>query len=154
MKKRKVKIILSTVALITIFIGGCERIDNNSSKEKANHVYKMDEDANDSGLKITFKESKLLKAEDAKTDVLQVNFDLENTTAEKKGFTAIELEVKNADGQTLEVYPGENYGKEILPGKKDTGSGYFTNQGNGPYKVIYKNESSNKVLTWDLIADK
>ena len=149
---------LSGLILSMTVMTGCAKESVEDVKESKDqidhHVYKIGETANDSGLEITFEKVQLLKAEDEETDVVHLQFKLKNTSVEKKGFTAIELEVKNSDDKVLEVYPGENYGKEISGGGTDTGSGYFTSKGSGPYTVKYTDETTNKIINWKLDLDK
>lgn len=158
MKIKKVTVLLSSLVLSTTMLVGCSNAKTDNKKaegtDKTNHIYKIDETADADGLNIVFNKVQMLKAEDKKTDVVQFQFKLKNTTVEKKGFTAIELEVKNADNKTLEVYPGENYGKEISGGKSDSGTGYFTSKGKGPYTVKYTDAATNKVITWKLNIEK
>lgn len=158
MKNIKMSVIAGSIVLSTGLLFGCSTTtkeeNENQDKQKTNHTYKIGEKANVDGLAITFTDAKLLKAEDEKTNVIQFKFKLNNTTVEKKGFTAIELEVTNADNKKLEVYPAENYGKEIAAGDSDSGSGYFESKGTGPYTVKYKDVQTKKVITWKLNLDK
>lgn len=155
---KKLKLMLSGLMLSMTVMAGCsnDNPENNkdSKGEKVNHTYTLGEAADDDGLEITFDKVQMLKSEDKKTDVVHLQFKLKNNSAEKKGFTAIELEVKNKDNKLLDVYPGENYGKEIPGGGTDTGSGYFTSKGSGPYTITYTDTTTNKVINWKLDLEK
>lgn len=158
MKIKKISMILTGLVMSLTLLIGCSTMNTESKKvesnKKQNHLYKKSEVANVDGLDITFDKVQMLQSEDKKSDVVHLHFTLENTSAEKKGFSAIELEVKNSDNQKLEVYPGENYGKDLSGGQSDSGSGYFTSKGSGPYSVTYTDATTNKTINWKLNLDK
>ncbi|MDT0112241.1 hypothetical protein QJV45_17370 [Listeria booriae] len=156
MKKIVTFICMVMVASITLL--GCSNSDDTKKKElKADSkaTYSLHDVVDANGLRIAFTKAQLLEIEGKKDSVLKVSFDLANRTADKKGFTAINLEVKNKEGELLDVYPGENYGKEIEAGTSDKGAGYFIVKGSAPFTVTYIDPDHKEVkATWKLDIKK
>ncbi|MBC1501636.1 hypothetical protein HB943_13600 [Listeria weihenstephanensis] len=166
---KRIMTLMCMVMVASITLLGCSNTDdtkkNEDSKQettkkneikadsKATYGFKDVVDAD--GLRIEFTKAELLEAEGKKDSILKLSFELTNPTADKKGFTAINLEVKNKEGDLLDVYPGENYGKEIETGTTDKGAGYFMVKGSAPFKVTYIDPDHKEVTaTWELALQK
>ncbi|MBC2320731.1 hypothetical protein [Listeria booriae] len=162
---KKIATLIGTIMVTSIALLGCANLDDTKTSEetkqttpkkaelkadsKATYGFHDVVDAN--GLRIEFTKAQLLEADNKKDAILKLSFQLANPTAEKKGFTAINLEVKNKEGESLDVYPGENYGKELETGTTDKGDGYFMVKGSGPYKVTYTDPEHKEVTaTWEI----
>ncbi|WP_088815957.1 MULTISPECIES: hypothetical protein [Listeria] len=162
------KKLVLTGAIIMLFVAlvGCsDAADTKKSSEKLEkktvekvdpkETYGFKDIVDVNGLRIEFTKAQSLESDGKANSVLKLSFDLSNPTADKKGFTAINLMVKNKEGEQLDVYPGENYGKEIEPGNSDKGAGYFKVKGNGPFTVKYTDPDNEKlVATWKLEVEK
>lgn len=166
---KKVVTLICTVMLASITLLGCSSSDDTKKKEgnkqettKKNELkadskatYGFHDVVDVDGLRIAFTKAQLLETEGKKDSVLKLSFELSNPTADKEGFTAINLEVKNKEGELLDVYPGENYGKEIETGTTDKGAGYFMVKGSAPFSVTYIDPDHKEVTaTWNLVIQK
>lgn len=162
---KKLVLIGAVIMLFAALVGCSNTSDTKKSSEKLEkksvtkadpkEVYGLKDIVDVNGLRIEFTKAQLLESNGKDNSVLKLSFDLYNPTADKKGFTAINLEVKNKEGKQLDVYPGENYGKEIEPGNSDKGAGYFKVKGNGPFTVKYTDPDNEKlVANWKLEVEK
>ncbi|EUJ23938.1 hypothetical protein PGRAN_06251 [Listeria grandensis FSL F6-0971] len=103
------------------------------------------------GLIITFEKATYLENDKGvKNSVMKIDMKVENKSAASRGFTTIDMEIKDSKGKKLAIYPGENLGEKIKPGKSISGSGYFTVNGNGPYTITYKDQDSDKKASWEV----
>ncbi|MBC1436411.1 DUF4352 domain-containing protein [Listeria rocourtiae] len=101
------------------------------------------------GLIVTFEKATYLENDKGdKNSVMKIDMKVENKSAASRGFTTIDMEIKDSKGKKLAIYPGENLGEKIKPGKSINGSGYFTVNGNAPYTITYKDQDSDKKASW------
>ncbi|KGL37443.1 hypothetical protein BMT55_09020 [Listeria newyorkensis] len=101
------------------------------------------------GLIVTFEKATYLENDKGvKNSVMKIDMKVENKSAASRGFTTIDMEIKDSKGKKLAIYPGENLGEKIKPGKSISGSGYFTVNGNAPYTITYKDQDSDKKASW------
>ncbi|MBC1559051.1 DUF4352 domain-containing protein [Listeria booriae] len=101
------------------------------------------------GLIVTFEKATYLENDKGvKKSVMKIDMRVENKSAAARGFTTIDMEIKDSKGKKLAIYPGENLGEKIQPGKTISGAGYFTVNGNAPYTITYKDPDSDKKASW------
>lgn len=101
------------------------------------------------GLIVTFEKATYLENDKGvKNSVMKIDMKVENKSAASRGFTTIDMEIKDSKGKKLAIYPGENLGEKIKPGKSVSGSGYFTVNGNAPYTITYKDPDSDEKASW------
>lgn len=166
---KKVVTLICTVMVASITLLGCSNPDDTKKTEDSKQettkkkelkadstaTYGFHDVVDADGLRIAFTKAQLLETEGKKDSVLKLSFELSNPTADREGFTAINLEVKNKEGELLDVYPGENYGKEIETGTTDQGAGYFMVKGSAPFSVTYIDPDHKEVTaTWNLAIQK
>ncbi|WP_430535244.1 hypothetical protein [Listeria rocourtiae] len=118
-------------------------------KPTANKQFKLRDHVDLLGLIVTFEKATYLQDDKGdKNGVLQIAMNVENNSAVTRGFTTIDMEIKDKDGKKLAIYPSENLGEKIEAGMKVKGAGYFKVNGNGPYTIIYKDQDSDIKASW------
>ncbi|MBC1401330.1 DUF4352 domain-containing protein [Listeria booriae] len=161
MKKWK----LGFIALVSIVLvlAACSNTDDNAKtnnkqnetkqqetmKPSKNRQFKLKNRVDFLGLIVTFEKATYLQNDKGvKDSVLKVDMNVENNSATPRGFTTINMEISDKDGKKLTIYPGENLGEKIEPGKTIHGSGYFAVNGKGPYTISYKDQDSDVQASW------
>lgn len=104
-----------------------------------------------SGVSIGIEEALQLEHPDQKgKKVLQLQLKATNKTAEEKFVDVFEMSVWNQEDKKLRIYPGDNLGAKLAPGKSVKGNGYYVIEGKGPYKVRYENTETKDKQEWTL----
>ncbi|KMT62194.1 DUF4352 domain-containing protein [Paenilisteria newyorkensis] len=161
MKKWKLGFI--ALASIVLLLAACSNTNDNAKtnnkqsenkqqeamKPTKNKQFKLNDRVDLLGLIVTFEKATYLQNDKGvKDSVMKVDMNVENNSATPRGFTTIGMEISDKDGKKLAIYPGENLGEKIEPGKTVHGSGYFAVNGKGPYTITYKDQDSDVKASW------
>ncbi|WP_375088084.1 hypothetical protein ACDZ29_15195 [Peribacillus sp. RS7] len=153
------------ILTLTIFLTGCtsgEKVVQDEQQKQTNSSTK-DETGQEkaiSGVNIRIEKALKLEHPDQKgKEVLQIQLKATNKTAEERFVDVFEMSVWNKENKKLSIYPGDNLGTQLSPGKSVKGNGYYVIEGKGPFKVQYENTDTKDKQEWiinqvtDMIAD-
>ncbi|WP_347941438.1 hypothetical protein AAEY33_04530 [Peribacillus simplex] len=164
--KRRFRSIGICILTLTIFLTGCisgekEVQDEQKNMQKQTNTSSKDEtdkketgqDKTVSGVSIRIEKAlKLEHPEQKGKQVLQLQLMATNKTAEERFVDVFEMSVWNQENKKLRIYPGDNLGTQLSPGKSVKGNGYYVIEGKGPFKVQYENTDTKEKQEW--IIDK
>ncbi|TDL90290.1 hypothetical protein E2R55_13350 [Vibrio vulnificus] len=157
--KRRFRGIWICILTLTIFLTGCMSGEKDTKDEPGGVPKQTDSTANGdagqvkdiSGVSIGIEEALQLEHPDQKGEkVLQLQLKATNKTAEEKFVDVFEMSVWNQEGKKLRIYPGDNLGTKLAPGKSVKGNGYYVIEGKGPYKVRYENTETKDKQEWTI----
>jgi hypothetical protein len=153
------------ILTLTIFLTGCtsgEKVVQDEQQKQTNSSTK-DETGQEkaiSGVNIRIEKALKLEHPDQKgKEVLQIQLKATNKTAEERFVDVFEMSVWNKENKKLSIYPGDNLGTQLSPGKSVKGNGYYVIEGKGPFKVQYENTDTKDKQEWiinqvtDMTAD-
>ncbi|KWW16567.1 hypothetical protein AS888_24385 [Peribacillus simplex] len=160
--KRSFPSIWICILTLTIFLTGCisgEKEARDEQKEMHKQTNASTNDETDkketgqektvSGVSIEIEKALKLKHPDKKDkQVLQIQLKATNKTAEERHVDAFEMSVWNQDNKKLKIYPGDNLGTKLEPGKSVKGNGYYVLEGKGPFRVEYENTDTKEKQEW------
>ncbi|WP_404349058.1 DUF4352 domain-containing protein [Sutcliffiella horikoshii] len=89
-------------------------------------------------------------ADENPEEVLALEITLQNSTQEEIYFNAYELELYDANGTLMEVYPLDNFDATLQPGKNSSGTVFFGVSGDGPYELFYTEWISGTKAMWNV----
>ncbi|MDM5214092.1 hypothetical protein QUF94_22065 [Peribacillus sp. NJ4] len=163
--KRSFNSIWICILTLTIFLTGCtsgEKVVQDEQQKQTNSSTK-DETGQEkavSGVNIRIEKALKLEHPDQKgKEVLQIQLKATNKTAEERFVDVFEMSVWNKENKKLSIYPGDNLGTQLSPGKSVKGNGYYVIEGKGPFKVQYENTDTKDKQEWiinqvtDMTAD-
>ncbi|MFY0779610.1 hypothetical protein AB1K18_04830 [Peribacillus simplex] len=163
--KRSFSSIWICILTLTIFLTGCtsgEKVVQDEQQKQTNSSTK-DETGQEkavSGVNIRIEKALKLEHPDQKgKEVLQIQLKATNKTAEERFVDVFEMSVWNKENKKLSIYPGDNLGTQLSPGKSVKGNGYYVIEGKGPFKVQYENTDTKDKQEWiinqvtDMTAD-
>jgi hypothetical protein len=157
--KRRFRMIGICLFTLSIFLTGClsgekdTKDDSAAVPKQTDSATKGDagQEKDISGVSIGIEEALQLEHPDQKgKKVLQLQLKATNKTAEEKFVDVFEMSVWNQDGKKLRIYPGDNLGTKLAPGKSVKGNGYYVIEGKGPYKVQYENTETKDKQEWTI----
>ncbi|MDM5357318.1 hypothetical protein [Peribacillus sp. ACCC06369] len=142
------------ILTLTIFLTGCtsgEKVVQDEQQKQTNSSTK-DETGQEkaiSGVNIRIEKALKLEHPDQKgKEVLQIQLKATNKTAEERFVDVFEMSVWNKENKKLSIYPGDNLGTQLSPGKSVKGNGYYVIEGKGPFKVQYENTDTKDKQEW------
>lgn len=140
------KILVAIMALMLV-LTACSVSEEEGSKEgdkekSLSQVKEID------SYEIEFLTAKELSSEDKK--VLQLNFKVENKSADSRMFDSLVFSAENSEGKKLGISPNENFGSELKPGEVKEGSIYYYLEGSAPIVVTYNDLESEKTESWEI----
>ncbi|MEY9865529.1 PBP1b-binding outer membrane lipoprotein LpoB [Peribacillus sp. B2I2] len=142
------------ILTLTIFLTGCtsgEKVVQDEQQKQTNSSTK-DETGQEkaiSGVNIRIVKALKLEHPDQKGKVvLQIQLKATNKTAEERFVDVFEMSVWNKENKKLSIYPGDNLGTQLSPGKSVKGNGYYVIEGKGPFKVQYENTDTKDKQEW------
>ncbi|CAH0287388.1 hypothetical protein ACIROD_09185 [Peribacillus sp. NPDC101481] len=159
--KRRFRSIGICIFTLSIFLTGCMSGEKEVQKEMQKQTNTSTKDETDkketgqektvSGVSIGIEEALQLEHPDQKgKKVLQLQLKATNKTAEEKFVDVFEMSVWNQEDKKLRIYPGDNLGTKLAPGKSVKGNGYYVIEGKGPYKVQYENTETKDKQEWTI----
>ncbi|MDM5219415.1 hypothetical protein QUF86_01000 [Peribacillus sp. NJ11] len=166
--KRRFRSFGICILTLSIFLTGCmsgekESKDEPKVMQKQTNSSTKDETGQEkavSGVNIRIEKALKLEHPDQKgKEVLQIQLKATNKTAEERFVDVFEMSVWNKENKKLSIYPGDNLGTQLSPGKSVKGNGYYVIEGKGPFKVQYENTDTKDKQEWiinqvtDMTAD-
>ncbi|MFJ7752613.1 hypothetical protein ACQKGI_10195 [Peribacillus muralis] len=150
------------ILTLSIFLTGCisgEKEAQDKQKEMHKQTNASISDETDkketgqektvSGVSIEIEKALKLEHPDQKDkQVLQLQLKATNKTAEERHVDVFEMSVYNQDNKKLNIYPGDNLGTKLAPGKSVEGNGYYVIEGKGPFRVEYENTDTKEKQEW------
>ncbi|MCK1981251.1 MULTISPECIES: hypothetical protein [Peribacillus] len=158
--KRRFRSIGICILTLTIFLTGCMSGEKDTKDEPGGVSKQTDsttakvvagQEKDISGVSIGIEEALQLEHPEQKgKKVLQLQLKATNKTAEEKFVDVFEMSVWNQEDKKLRIYPGDNLGTKLAPGKSVKGNGYYVIEGKGPYKVRYENTETKDKQEWTI----
>ncbi|CAH0195017.1 hypothetical protein SRABI96_01767 [Peribacillus sp. Bi96] len=157
--KRRFRSISISMLAISLFLTGCTSAEKDEPKGGPKAIQKQeDSSAKDegqekdvSGVGIQIEKAMQLEHPEKKgKKVLQLQLKATNKTAEERHVDAFEMSVWNQENKKLSIYPGDNLGTKLAPGKSVKGNGYYVIEGKGPFKVQYENTDTKEKQEWTI----
>ncbi|MFJ7508729.1 hypothetical protein ACIQW7_04460 [Peribacillus simplex] len=155
--KRRFRSMEICILTLSIFLTGCMSGEKEIKDEPKIMQKQTDSTAKGdigqekavSGVSIGIENALQLEHPDQKgKQVLQLQLKATNKTAEERFVDVFEMSVWNQENKKLRIYPGDNLGTKLAPGKSVKGNGYYVIEGKGPFKVRYENTETKEKQEW------
>ena len=137
------KPILLLIGLFLLLLTACAPSEKDSEKGEAKIV---------DNLKIAFTSAKKLNSDDG--DIIQLNFTVENITADTRGFDSSVFLAENVESESLKIAPKENFSTDLEPGEEIAGSIYYYLEGTTPITMTYDDSDSQEKESWIVVMEE